>query len=310
MNIYFKERSTNLKKRAKVFLHKYRIKITAIITGIVIIGTPVIIFASTQTATTPVKKEPAVKVDTVTTIQPKEEIYYGWNNTKNGKLYRKDNSLFARNEYLDINGHMYYFDSGCHPIISQWYDGHYFNSNGCLMRNTTISVDNTVYNLDEDGFVIEEPEPEYIPNNYNGLSVGYVWDTAFGYRSDWNRSSPQFKMQCLWESEGCTSKDNVMTLNDKYMIACKDTFGQIGDWITFGFENGTTIECVVYDEKGSESNSTIWGHIETEDWSTVKVLEFYMENAYAGIPFMDTNNRVCSWINHGRCIPDNCAEWG
>ena len=151
-----------------------------------------------------------------------------------------------------------------------------------------------------------------IPEMYQGKHVGYIWDVAFGNRSDWIRTSPQYKLNELWKDYGSISTNNVMTINGKYMIAAKEKFGDLGDWVTFYFENGMKIECIMYDHKGNESNATEWGHIEKSgNYDQIKVLEFYMEDPYAGVPFMSTSNRVCAWINHGRCsdVPESCTVW-
>ena len=158
----------------------------------------------------------------------------------------------------------------------------------------------------------ERNRARQIPELYQQKHVGYIWDVAFGNRSDWIRSSPQYKLNQLWKDLGSVSTNNVMTIKGKYMIAAKEKFGDLGDWVTFYFEDGSKIECVMYDHKGNESNATEWGHIEMSgNRDQIKVLEFYMEDPYAGVPFMSTSNRVCGWINHGRCsdVPESCTVW-
>lgn len=58
----------------------------------------------------------------------------------------------------------------------------------------------------------------------------------------------------------------------RYVIACSDTFGVVGDLVTFVFSDGTEFKCIIGDAKSSgDSNYTKWGHIAG---SSINVIEF------------------------------------
>jgi len=65
----------------------------------------------------------------------------------------------------------------------------------------------------------ERNNAKQIPSTYQQKHVGYIWDVAFGNRSDWIRTSPQYKLNQLWKELGSVSANNVMTIKGKYMIA-------------------------------------------------------------------------------------------
>ncbi len=47
----------------------------------------------------------------------------------------------------------------------------------------------------------------------------------------------------------------------RYIIACRSTFGNIGDEVSFVLKNGKVIDCIIGDFKADDPNVTDYGHV-------------------------------------------------
>ena len=132
-----------------------------------------------------------------------------------------------------------------------------------------------------------------IPETYEGVPTGkgeyenlasvmYTWNSGYGFRA----------MLEIWNDEGrqMDTVDGVEEAFDRigsYYIAAisPDGFptsaGRVataGDWVTFWFDNGESIDILVGDEKSPhDANYTPWGHKASDSGGYIKTLEFWGE---------------------------------
>ena len=78
--------------------------------------------------------------------------------------------------------------------------------------------------------------------------------------------SDQYEVDKLWHQEGTQDEKGFQKLYGRYLIACTDTFGKVGDKIDFYMSDGTVLECIIYDLKSQEkafydqNPADKWGH--------------------------------------------------
>ena len=100
-----------------------------------------------------------------------------------------------------------------------------------------------------------------IPQTYEGYEVGTIY-TCTPHYGTWSWVYNQARVRDAWVEAGSVYSENVAMIDDKYLIACTETFGRVGDWVTFYFENGEAVECIIADAKSpGDANWTPWGHI-------------------------------------------------
>jgi hypothetical protein len=121
----------------------------------------------------------------------------------------------------------------------------------------------------------------YTWTGYGGSGVVYAsgnsvaWAAGTGQRSVWD----------LWVSKGRQYEDGIAVLDGLYLAACKPYdeskttgFGHVGDIVTFYLTDGTAIDCLIADEKGTDAASP-WGH-ENGD-GTINIIEFEVDVSVA-----------------------------
>ena len=109
-----------------------------------------------------------------------------------------------------------------------------------------------------------------IPSTFEGYAVGgfYACTHEYGLR---NWHFRQLDVYNMWVAAGSVYAENVAMMDDRYLIACTTKFGEVGDLVTFYFEDGTPIPCIIADIKSPyDDNYTIWGHIAG---NTISVVE-------------------------------------
>ncbi len=78
--------------------------------------------------------------------------------------------------------------------------------------------------------------------------------------------SKQYQVDRLWHQKGTQDEKGFQRLNNRYLIACTDTFGKVGDKIDFYMSDGTVLKCIIYDLKSQEkayydnNPANKWGH--------------------------------------------------
>ena len=142
-----------------------------------------------------------------------------------------------------------------------------------------------------------------ISATYNGHPVGTGnCYTVTPHYHTWNWGYGPRRVFEAWKKQGSVYTTNVATIDGKYLIACTDTYGTVGDHITWYFDNGSSIETIMADTKSrSDPNWTQWGHIAG---NIINVLEFetnqLIHPGTAGCIPQINNLRVVGWTNHGK----------
>lgn len=112
-----------------------------------------------------------------------------------------------------------------------------------------------------------------IPAPYGGGG----FSVTFYDEINWSSSTPQRALYNRWgrQSESARWDDGIATYRDCWLIACTSTFGAVGDILSFLFDDGTYIPCIMADEKNqSDSDCNKWGHADGQ-----LVLEFEVSRA-------------------------------
>ena len=130
------------------------------------------------------------------------------------------------------------------------------------------------------------------------------WDLG---TNDFAAGTAQARVEALWESAGAVTDPRGFNMLDGcYLIACTSVFGDVGDRITFAFDDGTEIECVKIDAKAETvaphdpHPATRWGHSHDAN-----VLEFCGTSAIGDNPYgaLGLEGRhVVSATNHGSIL--------
>ena len=134
-----------------------------------------------------------------------------------------------------------------------------------LVSSTSVSSDVKQY---LNGYAVECWEEDGLHRNasYNPTSLAY--DTGAVHAAWVERSDASYK-------------DGVAVLNvdgtDCYLVATTPKFGKVGDVINVNFEDGTSIPCVIADEKNlNDSNCVDDGHY-MGNGDAINVLEFMVD---------------------------------
>ncbi len=91
-----------------------------------------------------------------------------------------------------------------------------------------------------------------------GYTVTVYQDQSWAY--------DQKKVYDLWSSAGSNYDNGIATYDNRYLIACTTTYGNVGDKVDFYLEDGTQIPCVIADIKSQEvvpwdtNPANEWGH--------------------------------------------------
>lgn len=116
-----------------------------------------------------------------------------------------------------------------------------------------------------------------IPEAYGhgGYSVTYYHNSDNTW--SWAEASNQGKLYYdYWLPEGANYDNGIATYGGRYLIACTETFGTVGDMVDFYLDDGTKIPCIIADIKSSgDSGYNKWGHSSGQN-----VIEFEVSRAY------------------------------
>ena len=78
---------------------------------------------------------------------------------------------------------------------------------------------------------------------------------------DFNWVYNQGKVYDAWTSAGSVYTDGIATIDGRFLIACTETFGKVGDKIDFYLDDGTVIPSIIADIKSSgDAGYNKWGH--------------------------------------------------
>ena len=117
-----------------------------------------------------------------------------------------------------------------------------------------------------------------IPEEFGG--GGYT--VTFYLNSDnnwvWDPNSAQGNLYYnYWLPAGAEFDNGIAVYEGRYLIACTEKFGKVGDKIDFFLDDGTRIPCIIADAKRvtPDENSNEWGHNQGKN-----VLEFEVSRDY------------------------------
>ena len=87
---------------------------------------------------------------------------------------------------------------------------------------------------------------------------------------DFNWAYNQGKVYNKWAAAGSVYDNGIATYEGRYLIACTETFGTVGDKVDFFLEDGTKIPAIIADMKNpNDAGYNKWGHSNGQN-----VLEF------------------------------------
>ena len=98
-----------------------------------------------------------------------------------------------------------------------------------------------------------------------GCGTFATWEWDLNYYSC-AEGSKQHEVEKIWHKNGTQDEKGFQKLNGRYLIACTDTFGQVGDKIDFYMSNETVLKCIIYDLKSQKkafydkNPANKWGH--------------------------------------------------
>lgn len=109
---------------------------------------------------------------------------------------------------------------------------------------------------------ITDGESIEIPDGLGSYFTYESWDYPLGtYGMPWAAGTNQLR---FWqEADGLNSYDEegFGVVNGRYVIACAETYGEVGDYVDFYQSDGTIINCVIGDMKSSsDAGYSVWGH--------------------------------------------------
>lgn len=109
-----------------------------------------------------------------------------------------------------------------------------------------------------------------IPEEYgNG---GYTITEYDRFNWGWD----QGKVFRKWQDAGSVFTEGIATIDNRFLIACTETFGKVGDKVDFFLADGTKIPAIIGDMKSSgDAGYNKWGHNDGQN-----VLEFEVASVY------------------------------
>lgn len=86
-----------------------------------------------------------------------------------------------------------------------------------------------------------------------------------------------------WLAAGGQYDDGVAVLDGRYLIACTETFGNVGESVDFYLENGTKIPALIFDTKNpNDPGCNKWGHDNGTNVIEFEVSSNAFRNQYGG----------------------------
>lgn len=127
-------------------------------------------------------------------------------------------------------------------------------SSSVLGFDELFYVDNTAGSYGEEGAQpLAKGETIKIPDGLGKLHTYMGWDTVT------SKSSKQYKLKTA--SGEKYDKDGFARIGDRYVIACTNTFGNVGDYVDFYQSDGSVIKGIIGDIKNqNDEGCNKWGH--------------------------------------------------
>lgn len=129
-------------------------------------------------------------------------------------------------------------------------------TNGYLNEICSMSINAS----DSDSSLSTGLEPKKVIDNIpEGL--GDVF-TYMGWQCITSKTSRQYQlMEAIGGVEDKFDAEGFGRINGRYVIACTQTYGEVGDYVDFVQKNGNVIKCIIGDIKSyKDPECTQWGH--------------------------------------------------
>lgn len=130
--------------------------------------------------------------------------------------------------------------------------------------------------------------------------TGIIGDyTGYDYfYPKWNSGTNQRKIADKWAEAGKEWKSDIAVLDGRFIIAMRPKFGKCGDKVDVTLEDGTVMNCLLGDEKGSDAGNE-WGH--PYDGGKISLVEFEAKQGFrtSDVPDIWRNKKVKSVTNCG-----------
>ena len=123
-----------------------------------------------------------------------------------------------------------------------------------------------------------------VPSNIPQDGISAIYTNYVYFKWMYN----QKKVYDLWKQAGSKQNRNIATLNGFYLIAVKPIFGTVGDKVSVILEDGTCINAIIADIKGSENGTTgaaVYGHSSGSKYNIIEwegigdTTSVYLKNA-------------------------------
>ena len=147
-----------------------------------------------------------------------------------------------------------------------------------------------------------------IPEEYSSKGVFTITEID---KFNWAYDSGE--LYDKWLASGAKYSNGIAVMNGRFLIACTNTFGKVGDEIDFFLDDGTKIPTIMFDTKdqtyahGTPANK--WGHYDGA-WN---VLEFEVSSSYYskyGNPGNGGNDWYKEWSDKRVASATNVSNGG
>lgn len=93
-----------------------------------------------------------------------------------------------------------------------------------------------------------------------GYFLSYeVWNRKESGMSQWDSTSAQWDL--IQKAKFNFDSDGFGIINGRYVVACTQTYGNVGDYVDFYQSNGNVLQCIIGDIKSQgDPGCTQWGH--------------------------------------------------
>lgn len=113
-----------------------------------------------------------------------------------------------------------------------------------------------------------------IPEEYG--SGGFTITCYDDFDGRWAAGTGQEEVCERWHDAGAIYSDGIATIDGRFLVACTETFGRCGDYVTFRLEDGTEIPAIIADTKNStDEGCNKWGHNDGQN-----VIEFEVKRSW------------------------------
>lgn len=124
--------------------------------------------------------------------------------------------------------------------------------------NSSTTSTNTVSLNSNNGKIMSGTEISVPVNVQYGLTRNYT-NYDFWY-SRWASNTVQRTLADIWNSQGRPNNKGIATIDGYYLVAMSPKFGTTGDMVSIVLDDGTVINAILADMKGSDATSE-WGHV-------------------------------------------------